>query len=70
MKVIDKLWKCLAGNHPFVIHMPDGESYLIKDRSWVGAHPSGKSPSIIVYGPGENEQHTISIYSIKAIEEA
>jgi hypothetical protein len=67
MTTIDKIWEYIDANEPFTVHLSDGRKFLIKDMHWIGAHPSRKSSSVTIYGPGEEEEHFVPLFAVTSI---
>jgi hypothetical protein len=54
-------------NRPFTVQLSDGRAFDVKTGDYVSLNPSGKGSNIIVYGPGEDEEHFISLFAISSV---
>jgi hypothetical protein len=67
MTTIEKIWEYIDHDESFTIALSDGRKFLVKNRHWIGAHPSRKSSAVTVYGPGDEEEHFIPLLAITSV---
>jgi hypothetical protein len=67
MTTIEKIWEYIESGQSFTIFLNDGRHFWIRDRHWIGAHPSRKSSNITTYGPGDQEEHFIPLASVTSL---
>ena len=57
----------IDADEPFTVFLSDGRRFLLKDHHWISAHPSRKSNSIRIFGPGDEEEHFIPVSAITSL---
>jgi hypothetical protein len=67
MVTIDQIWQYIDANVPFYVYLNDGRKFFVKDRTWIGAHPSRKSSSVTIYGPAHEEEHFVPLHAISSM---
>src|SRR5260370_6491579 len=59
MTTTERILEHKHANQPFAIHLSDGRKFFINSGDYISLNPSGKGTNVIVYGPGEDEEHFI-----------
>jgi hypothetical protein len=67
MTTTERILQHKHANQPFTLHLSDGRRFFIKAGDYVSLNPSGRGSNIIVYGPGEDEEHFIPVFSITSV---
>jgi len=67
MTAMEKIREFAGQNQPFRIHLADARVLEVKGRDWISTHPSGQGTIITVYGPGNDEEHWVSIRAITSV---
>jgi hypothetical protein len=67
MTTTERILEHKHANQPFAVHLSDGRRLFINSGDYISLNPSGKGTNVIVYGPGEDEEHFIPIFAITSV---
>ncbi len=67
MTTTERILEHKHANQPFAIHLSDGRKFFINSGDYISLNPSGKGTNVIVYGPGQDEEHFIPIFAITRV---
>ena len=63
----EQIWEYIESGEAFTVYLSDGRSFPVRDRHWIGVHPSHQGNTIIVYGSEPNQFHLIPLLAITSL---
>jgi hypothetical protein len=67
MTTTERILEHKHANQPFAIQLSDGRKFYVTSGDYISLNPSGKGTNVIVYGPGEDEEHFIPVFAITSV---
>jgi hypothetical protein len=67
MTTSERILEHKHANQPFTLHLSDGRKFFVTGGDHISLNPSGKGTNVIVYGPGEDEEHFIPVFAITSV---
>ena len=67
MTTSERILEYKHANQPFALQLSDGRKFFLTGGDCISLNPSGKGTNVIVYGPGEDEEHLIPVFAITSV---